>query len=101
MKYVPLEKRSKKAQKEFYKQQRGSWLGVDPRQRIVPSAKLYKRNKWKQEKSKADDVPQSGTLSAFFIILERKSPFIPRININALMLNLSCETPEKTLLSLT
>ncbi len=42
---VPLEKQSKKAKKTFYMAQRGSWNGVRPTTKVVPSKKLYKRNK--------------------------------------------------------
>ena len=46
---VPLNKRSKKAQKEYHAKQRGSWYGVDPITRIVSSGKIYDRNRVKRE----------------------------------------------------
>lgn len=45
--FVPLEKRSKKAQKAYHAQQRGSWNGVNPVTRAVPSGKEYNRKKEK------------------------------------------------------
>ena len=38
-KFVPLEKRSKKEQKAYHAQQRGSWNGVNPVTRVVPNKK--------------------------------------------------------------
>lgn len=46
---VPLAKMSKKAQREFHAKQRGSWNGVNPVTRIVPSGKAYKRSAAKTE----------------------------------------------------
>lgn len=40
---VPLNKRSKKAQKEYHAKRRGSWYGLDPVTRTVPSGKVYDR----------------------------------------------------------
>lgn len=47
-KYIPLNKRSKKAQKEYHKQQRGTWE-INPVTRSVPNGKGYDRNKIKQQ----------------------------------------------------
>lgn len=46
---VPLNKRSKKTQKEYYAKQRGSWYGLSPITRTVPSGKVYDRNRVKRE----------------------------------------------------
>ena len=51
-KYVPLEKRSKKEQKAYHAQQRGSWNGVNPVTRVVPNKKVYDR---KRAKARRDD----------------------------------------------
>lgn len=48
-KLIPLEKQSKRAQKAHHSKRRGSWNGVDPVTRIVPSGKLYDRNRAKRE----------------------------------------------------
>lgn len=46
---VSIKKQSKRTQKEFYSKQRGSWNGVCPTTRIVPSGKTYNRNRLKHE----------------------------------------------------
>ncbi len=46
---MPLEKQSKKAQRAHYAKQRGSWNGVNPVTKTVPSGKAYSRTKTKQE----------------------------------------------------
>ena len=45
---VPLKKRSKKAQKEYHAKRRGSWYGLSPVTRTVPSGKAYDRNRIKR-----------------------------------------------------
>ena len=50
---VPLNKRSKKAQKEYHTKQRGSWYGISPVTRTVPSGKVYDRNRVKREDCRA------------------------------------------------
>ena len=49
MKTIPLTKQSKKQQRAFYAAKRGSWNGVDPVTRVVPSKKGYDRNRVKRE----------------------------------------------------
>ena len=46
---VPLKKQSKRAQKEFHNKQRGSWYGISPVTRTVPSGKAYDRKRIKRE----------------------------------------------------
>ena len=45
---VPLKKQSKKAQKAYHAQNRGSWYGVNPVTRTVPSGKNYDRSRAKR-----------------------------------------------------
>ena len=45
---VPLNKRSKKAQRKYHAKQRGSWYGLSPITRTVPSGKKYDRNRVKR-----------------------------------------------------
>lgn len=45
---IPLDKRSKKAQKEYHSKQRGSWYGVNPITRTVQNRKNYDRARIKQ-----------------------------------------------------
>ena len=51
-KYVALEKRSKKQQKEYYSRQRRTWGDIYPVTRSVPSGKTYNRKKEKERISK-------------------------------------------------
>ena len=46
---VPLNKRSKKAQRKFYAERRGSWHGINPVSRTIQSRKAYDRARAKQE----------------------------------------------------
>ena len=46
--YVSLDKRSKKAQREYYSKQRCTWGELNPATRSVPSGKTYNRKKEKQ-----------------------------------------------------
>lgn len=48
--YITIDKQSKKAQKEYYAKQRGTWGVLNPVTRSVPSGKTYNRNKDKQER---------------------------------------------------
>lgn len=45
---VPIAKQSKKAQKAFHAHRRGSWHGVNPVTKTVPSGKAYNRAKARQ-----------------------------------------------------
>jgi len=46
--FVPLDKQSKKAQREYHSKQRGTWNGISPVTRIVPNGKAYDRNRIKR-----------------------------------------------------
>lgn len=52
-KMTPLKKQSKSKQREYYAAKRGSWNGVSPATRIVPSGRAYDRNRMKQGNHKA------------------------------------------------
>lgn len=54
-KLVPIQKMSKKTQKEYHARQRGTWNGLSPVTRIVPNGKLYDRNRRKQDDRRRDD----------------------------------------------
>ena len=47
--YVTIDKRSKKAQKEYYAKKRRTWGELSPVTRSVPSKKTYNRNKYKKK----------------------------------------------------
>ena len=51
-KYVSVDKRSKKQQKEYYSNQRRTWGELNPITRSVPSGKVYNRKKEKERISK-------------------------------------------------
>lgn len=51
--FIPLEKRSKKAQKAYHRMQRGTWHGFRPVTRIVPNGKAYDRNREKRAAQRA------------------------------------------------
>jgi len=46
--FIPLEKRSKKAQRAYHALQRGTWHAFSPVTRIVPNGKAYSRSKAKR-----------------------------------------------------
>lgn len=47
--YVTIDKRSKKARKEYYSKLRGTWGELNPVTRSVPSGKIYNRKKDKRK----------------------------------------------------
>lgn len=48
-KHISLDKRSKKAQKEYYSGLRQTWNGLNPVTRTVPNGKAYNRSRAKRE----------------------------------------------------
>ncbi len=52
MKFVPIEKQSKKAQKESAKAKRASWGGVKPVTKVIPHTKADKLKKLKEKEAK-------------------------------------------------
>lgn len=46
--FVPLRKQSKKTQRAYHAGQRGSWNGLSPVTRTVPSGRVYDRNRMKR-----------------------------------------------------
>ena len=54
MKMIPLAKQSKKKQKQYHAQQRGTWNGVSPVTRTEPDRKKYDRNREKQAARRAE-----------------------------------------------
>ena len=53
MKMIPLAKQSKKKQKQYHAQRRGSWNGLSPVTRAEPDRKKYDRNREKQAARRA------------------------------------------------
>ena len=72
-KYVSLDKRSKKAQKEYYSERRVTWGELNPVTRSVPNGKSYNRKKDKQEMRRADLRSGDGfEVSSFCVCFEIK-----------------------------
>ena len=65
-KFIPLEKQSKRKQKEYYASRRGSWGGVNPVTRTTPDPKVYKRNK-SGRRYECESEPPPG----FFYLIKR------------------------------
>ena len=59
MKYIPLEKRSKREQKAEHAKRRGSWGAINPVTRRPENPKAYNRTKSRQWK-KDDDLHADG-----------------------------------------
>lgn len=62
--YVTVDKRSKKAQKEYYSKQRRTWGELNPATRSVPSGKVYNR---KKEKHRIGVESRNGFDADFFV----------------------------------
>lgn len=48
MKMIPLKKQSKREQRKFHADKRGSWNGIRPSTRIAENKKAYDRNRIRQ-----------------------------------------------------
>ena len=64
-KYIPINKRSKREQKEFYSSQRNTWNGLNPVTRTVPNGKGYNRNKIKAEERRYSRRSDNGSPAVF------------------------------------
>ena len=64
--YVTIDKRSKKAQKEYYSKQCHTWGELNPVTRSVPSGKVYNR---KKEKRRIDVESGNGFDADFFVLI--------------------------------
>lgn len=78
--FVPLDKKSKKEQKQFHARQRKTWEGISPVTRTVPNGKAYNRKKLKaDERRGSSDFRNEKTAVLLFLgqshILQR--PYIP------------------------
>ena len=66
-KFIPIDKQSKKKQKEFYAKQRGTWGTFNPVTRTVPNGKAYNRKKDKEKLRKIDCLSENGYAVDFFM----------------------------------
>ena len=64
-KYVPIGKRSKAAQKEFYASQRCTWNGLNPVTRTAKNGKAYDRNRQKEVFRRNSRDYQDGSPAVF------------------------------------
>ena len=53
MKLVPLKKQSKRSQRAYHAARRGSWNGVLPVTKVIPSKKGYDRNRARREERRS------------------------------------------------
>ena len=75
---TPLSKMSKKRQKAFHAQQRGSWNGLSPVTRVVPNKKAYDRNRARQA-FRREKLPEE--CPARFLIAAPLRPLPPACGI--------------------
>lgn len=70
--YVSVDKRSKKAQKEYYSKMRRDWGGLNPATRTAPNGKAYDRNKDKRERRKTSREPWDEGVGLVFVLATGK-----------------------------
>lgn len=68
--YVTIDKRSKKAQKEYYSKQRRTWGELNPVTRTVPSGKVYDRDKEKQKRRRNGIGSEDGFDAVNFCLMK-------------------------------
>lgn len=66
--YIPIDKRSKKVQKEYHTRKRRTWGGLNPVTRTMPNGKAYNRNKDKQERRRIGSESSGGFDAGFFFV---------------------------------
>ena len=65
-KFIPINKKSKKAQKEYYAKKRNTWGKLNPMTRTMPNGKGYNRKKLKQEDRRNGSFSQDNRETAVF-----------------------------------
>ena len=73
--YVTIDKRSKKARKEYYSKLRGTWGELNPVTRSVPSGKTYNRKKDKQKNRRIGREFSDGFDVDFIFIMDKTRDF--------------------------
>ena len=76
-KYVSLDKRSKKAQREYYSERRRTWGELNPVTRCVPSGKTYNRKK--EKKRIGRELSNEFQADPFYFILLKNLPGVRSI----------------------
>lgn len=69
-KYVSMDKRSKREQKEYYSSMRCGWNGLNPATRTMPNGKAYRRKKAKQEEQRLSREFRGGSSAESFSLLD-------------------------------
>ncbi len=72
-KYVSLNKRSKKAQREYYSEQRRTWGELNPVTKSMPSGKTYNRNKCRQEMKRISRESDGGYGAGPFYLSKKRN----------------------------
>ena len=67
-KFIPINKKSKKAQKEYYAKKRNTWGELNPMTRTMPNDKGYNRKKLKQEDRSNGSFSQIIERLPFFVV---------------------------------
>lgn len=65
-KFIPINKKSKKAQKAYYAKKRNTWGELNPMTRTMPNGKGYNRKKLKQEDRRNGSFSQNNRETAVF-----------------------------------
>lgn len=73
--YVTIDKRSKKARKEYYSKLRGTWGELNPVTRSVPSGKTYNRKKDKRKNRRIGREFSDGFDVDFIFIMDKTRDF--------------------------
>lgn len=65
-KFIPINKKSKKAQKAYYAKERNTWGELNPMTRTMSNGKGYNRKKLKQEDRRNGSFSQNHRETAVF-----------------------------------
>lgn len=80
-KFIPLEKLSKKKQRELHAKRRGSWQGINPVTRKIENPKAYNRKKAQKWKEDSTTVPFAFLMFALKFSLCRSVKILAPHNI--------------------
>ena len=75
-KFIPINKKSKKAQKEYYAKKRNTWGELNPMTRTIPNGKGYNRKKLKQEDRRNGSFSQIIERLPFLVVRIFVLPFV-------------------------
>ena len=75
-KFIPINKKSKKARKEYYAKKRNTWGELNPMTRTMPNGKGYNRKKMKQEDRRNGSFSQRIERLLFLVVRIFVLPFV-------------------------